>query len=160
MNMYKKKMKGQVHDMENEEIKNEKLEKTKVINGVKYILDDETETYLPEGDFPPTEDEILEQIKNDKWKKMRFEFLRGIENGILFRLYINLDIMTEELRVTDETAGQIWKQNYDAYMEKNIKKINKSDSIEVLRLMNEAEAVADEIVIKEVIENPSAYVAF
>lgn len=149
--------------MENEEIKNEKLEKTKVINGVKYILDDETETYLPEGDegdFPPTEDEILEQIKNDKWKKMRFEFLRGIENGILFRLYINLDIMTEELRVTDETAGQIWKQNYDAYMEKNIKKINKSDSIEVLRLMNEAEAVADEIVIKEVIENPSAYVAF
>lgn len=149
--------------MENEEIKNEKLEKTKVINGVKYILDDETETYLPEGDegdFPPTEDEILEQIKNDKWKKMRFEFLRGIENGILFRLYINLDIMTEELRVTDENAGQIWKQNYDAYMEKNIKKINKSDSIEVLRLMNEAEAVADEIVIKEVIENPSAYVAF
>lgn len=149
--------------MENEEIKNEKLEKTKVINGVKYILDDETETYLPEGDegdFPPTEDEILEQIKNDKWKKMRFEFLRGIENGILFRLYINLDIMTEELRVTDETAGQIWKQNYDAYMEKNIKKINKSDSIEALRLMNEAEAVADEIVIKEVIENPSAYVAF
>lgn len=149
--------------MENEEIKNEKLEKTKVINGVKYILDDETETYLPEGDegdFPPTEDEILEQIKNDKWKKMRFEFLRGIENGILFRLYINLDIMTEELRVTDENAGQIWKQNYDAYMEKNIKKINKSDSIEVLRLMNEAEAVTDEIVIKEVIENPSAYVAF
>lgn len=149
--------------MENEEIKNEKLEKTKVINGVKYILDDETETYLPEGDegdFPPTEDEILEQIKNDKWKKMRFKFLRGIENGILFRLYINLDIMTEELRVTDENAGQIWKQNYDAYMEKNIKKINKSDSIEVLRLMNEAEAVADEIVIKEVIENPSAYVAF
>lgn len=146
--------------MENEKNKDDKLEKTKVINGVTYILDEETETYLPEGDFPPTEDEILEQIKNDKWKKMRFEFLRGIENGILFRLYINLDIMTEELRVTDETAGQIWKQNYDAYMEKNIKKINKSDSIEVLRLMNEAEAVADEIVIKEVIENPSAYVAF
>lgn len=152
--------KGKVHDMENEKNKDDKLEKTKVINGVTYILDEETETYLPEGDFPPTEDEILEQIKNDKWKKMRFEFLRGIENGILFRLYINLDIMTEELRVTDETAGQIWKQNYDAYMEKNIKKINKSDSIEVLRLMNEAEAVADEIVIKEVIENPSAYVAF
>lgn len=152
--------KGKVHDMENEKNKDDKLEKTKVINGVTYILDEETETYLPEGDFPPTEDEILEQIKNDKWKKMRFEFLRGIENGVLFKLYINLDIMTEELKITEETAGRVWRQNYDSYMEKNIKKINKSDSLQVLRLMNEAESVADEIVIKEVIENPNAYVPF
>ena len=136
-----------VLNMEN--INKNNIPKRKVVNGIPYVLDEETQTYLPFGD----EDEEEEPIVIGRFGKMREQYLKEHYKATYSSMLL-LNHLTPHLKAIDDQAWERFDQIVKELAEADgtDEELKAKDQLTWVGLMNNYRETAREIVIKELIE--------
>ncbi|MBE6839380.1 MAG: TnpV protein [Ruminococcus sp.] len=123
----------------------ETLPKTITENGIQYILDEETQTYLPDW-------EISEQKEIGKYGLMRRDYLMNNRKSIYQAMLLN-GTLNSHLAEIDETASRrlseiLPKMAKEAGATEELKA---TDQMAWVGMMNTLKAQAEEMIISELI---------
>ncbi|MBQ6252458.1 TnpV protein [Ruminococcus sp.] len=132
-----------------ENINENNVPKRKVVNGIPYVLDEETQTYLPFGD----EDEEEEPIVIGRFGKLREKYLKENFKGTYSTMLL-LNTLTPHLQAIDEQAWERFDQIVKELAEADgtNEELKATDQMKWVGLMNNYRETAREMVIKEIIE--------
>ena len=132
-----------------ENINENNVPKRKVVNGIPYVLDEETQTYLPFGD----ENEEEEPIVIGRFGKMREKYLKENFKGTYSTMLL-LNQLTPHLKAIDDQAWERFDQIVKELAEADgtDEELKMNDQLEWVGRMNNYRETAREIVIKEIVE--------
>ena len=132
-----------------ENINENNVPKRKVVNGIPYVLDEETQTYLPFGD----ENEEEEPIVIGRFGKMREQYLKENFKGTYSTMLL-LNQLTPHLKAIDDQAWERFDQIVKELAEADgtDEELKMNDQLEWVGRMNNYRETAREIVIKEIVE--------
>ena len=132
-----------------ENINENNVPKRKVVNGIPYVLDEETQTYLPFGD----ENEEEEPIVIGRFGKMREIYLKENFKGTYSTMLL-LNQLTPHLKAIDDQAWERFDQIVKELAEADgtDEELKMKDQLEWVGRMNNYRETAQEIVIKEIVE--------
>ena len=132
-----------------ENINENNVPKRKVVNGIPYVLDEKTQTYLPFGD----EDEEEEPIVIGRFGKMREKYLKENFKGTYSTILL-LNQLTPHLKAIDDQAWERFDQIVKELAEADgtDEELKMNDQLEWVGRMNNYRETAREIVIKEIVE--------
>jgi len=132
-----------------ENINENNVPKRKVVNGIPYVLDEETQTYLPFGD----ENEEEEPIVIGRFGKLREKYLKENFKGTYSTMLL-LNQLTPHLKAIDDQAWERFDQIVKELAEADgtDEELKMNDQLEWVGRMNNYRETAREIVIKEIVE--------
>ena len=132
-----------------ENINENSVPKRKVVNGIPYVLDEETQTYLPFGE----ENEEEEPIVIGRFGKMREKYLKENFKGTYSTMLL-LNQLTPHLKAIDDQAWERFDQIVKELAEADgtDEELKMNDQLEWVGRMNNYRETAREMVIKEIIE--------
>ena len=132
-----------------ENINENNVPKRKVVNGIPYVLDEKTQTYLPFGD----EDEEEEPTVIGRFGKMREKYLKENFKGTYSTMLL-LNQLTPHLKAIDDQAWERFDQIVKELAEADgtNEELKATDQMKWVGLMNNYREKAREIVIKEIVE--------
>jgi hypothetical protein len=126
----------------------EELPKEKIENGIHYVLDAETQTYLP--DFQEIEEE---QEPIGRFGKLREKYLKEYYPSTYSRMLMT-GKLTPHLRQIDQQAWEMEEKIVSEMAEADnlTEKMKDTDQLTWVGMMNNYRHSAQEIIIKELIE--------
>lgn len=121
------------------------LPKTITENGIEYVLDEETQVYLPDW-------EISEQKNIGKYGLLRLTYLKENRKG-MYQAMLMSGKLNGHLAETDEAAHRRLEQIIPQMKEEAgiTEELKEQDQMKWVGLMNNIQAAADEIIMNELI---------
>ena len=124
----------------------EQLPKVMIENGIRYVLDEQTQTYLP--DFG----EELPLVQIGRFGQMREKYLQEHYPATYFMMLLKNEL-TEHLIQIDEQAWEMEQSIVKAMAEQDgtNEELKRTNQLEWIGLMNNYRQAAEEIILKELI---------